>query len=136
MEAVKRTKQDPSWLTQACGKGVKMVLAVALRPAAGRTVPITFMERHIEEVLASQRKMLGRLHQDPGRDDEMRRFSSGCTWKNWRNWLSRQSHIAVSPVSYNKLLAEPAIEAGRVNRFLDGEARCGENGERGGPVAV
>ena len=118
LEAVKRTKQDPSWLRQARGKGVKMVSLLLYDLPPGEQYRVIFMERDIEEVLASQRKMLERLHQDPGRDDEMRRFFALHLAK-LHDWLGRQSHIAVLPVSYNKLLAEPAIEAARVNQFLD-----------------
>ena len=118
LEAVKRTKQDPSWLRQARGKGVKMVSLLLYDLPPGEQYRVIFMERDIEEVLASQRKTLERLHQDPGRDDEMRRFFALHLAK-LHDWLGRQSHIAVLPVSYNKLLAEPAIEAARVNQFLD-----------------
>jgi hypothetical protein len=118
LEAVKKTKQDPSWLPRARGKGVKIVSLLLYDLPPGEQYRVIFMEREIEEVLASQRKMLERLQRDPGRDDEMRRFFT-LHLEKLHEWLGRQGHMAVLPVSYNKLLAEPAIEADRVNRFLD-----------------
>jgi hypothetical protein len=118
LEAVKRTKEDPSWLPQARGKAVKMVSLLLYDLPPGERYRVIFMERDLEEVLVSQRKMLARLEQDPGRDDDMRRFFT-LHLEKLRDWLCRQSHMTVIPVSYNNLLAEPVFVAQRVNRFLD-----------------
>jgi hypothetical protein len=118
LEAVKKTKQDPSWLPQARGKGVKMVSLLLYDLPPEERYRIIFIERDLDEVLVSQRKMLARLQQDPGRDDDMRRFFT-LHLEKLHDWLRRQSHIAVLPVSYNNLLAQPMIEAQRINRFLD-----------------
>jgi hypothetical protein len=117
LEAVKRTKQDPSWLDGAAGKGVKMVSLLLYDLPATWRYRVIFMERAMEEVLASQRKMLEHLGRDPGRDDETRRFFA-LHLEKLRGWLSKQSHFAVLPVSHNQLLAQPLIEAQRVSRFL------------------
>lgn len=116
-EAVKATKQDPSWVPQARGKAVKMVSLLLYDLPPGERYRIIFMERDMEEVLASQQKMLARLHQGAGRDDGMRRFFV-LHLEKLHDWLRRQSHIEVLHVSYNNLLAEPMAEAQKINRFL------------------
>ena len=118
LEAVKKTKQNPSWLPQVRGKGVKMVSLLLYDLPATERYRVIFMNRDLDEVLVSQRKMLLRLQRDPGDDGQMRRFFTTHLEK-LHEWLGRQAHIAVLPVSYNQLLTEPATEAGRVNRFLD-----------------
>jgi hypothetical protein len=118
LEAVKRTKEDPSWLSQARGKAVKMISMLLYGLPPTERYRIIFMERDLDEVLASQRKMLARRAEAPGSDDDMRR-SFTIHLDKLRDWLCRQKHIGVLPVSYNNLLAEPMFVVQRVNRFLD-----------------
>src|SRR5262249_52395120 len=59
-ERVKLIRQDKSWLDQASGKVVKMVHLLIPELPGDREYRIVFMRRRLEEVLASQRKMLQR----------------------------------------------------------------------------
>ena len=59
-EPVKRTKQDPSWLTTAGGKVVKMVYRLLYDLPTGYEYRVIMMRRTLEEVLASQEAMLKR----------------------------------------------------------------------------
>lgn len=117
LEVVKTIKQDSSWLPQARGKAVKMVSLLLYNLPPGERYRIIFMERDMEEILVSQRKMLARLHQNPGHDDDMRHFFT-LHLEKLRNWLRRQSHIDVLHVIYNNLLSQPMTEAQRINGFL------------------
>ena len=59
-EPVKRTREDPSWVPTAVGKAVKMV-TMLLRDLPGEfDYRVILMYRDPEEVLASQKAMLGR----------------------------------------------------------------------------
>src|SRR5512135_3618186 len=51
---------DEAWLADAAGKAVKVVSALLERLPAGARYRILFMERDLQEVLASQQKMLSR----------------------------------------------------------------------------
>jgi hypothetical protein len=117
LERVKTIKQDSSWLQEARGKAVKMVSLLLYDLPPSERYRIIFMERDMDEILLSQRKMLTRLHQELGHDDDMRRFFT-LHLEKLHNWLCRQSHIDVLHVSYNDLLAQPMTEAQRINRFL------------------
>ena len=73
LERVKAIRKDSSWLPQARGKALKMVSLLLYDLPADERYRILFMERDMEEVLASQRKMLDRLQKPPGGDEELRR---------------------------------------------------------------
>ena len=79
------------------------------------------MERNLDEVLASQEKMLERLGRPAAPRDEMKRAFEFHLEK-LRAWLSRQPHIKVLTVSYNDLLTQAEAQAKRVSDFLDGRA--------------
>src|SRR5665213_1543473 len=61
-EAVKQLRNDRSWLANARGKAVKIIhLLLSELPNDGSlTFRVFLMQRAIDEVLASQRKMLAR----------------------------------------------------------------------------
>ena len=117
-EKAKSLKQDSSWLVQARGKGVKLVSMLLYELPPKERYRIIFVERDLDEILASQQKMLTRLGQDMGGDEDMRRFMSLHLAK-LRDWLGQQHHIQVLTVCYNDLLANPIEEACRINHFLD-----------------
>ena len=119
LEAVKRTKQDPSWLSQAGGKAVKMVHLLLPNLPADYDYRVILMRRDLTEVLASQRKMLER-HGRRGAsmpDEQLARlFKDQLT--RVTGWLASQPNFAVLEVSYNELVADPASIAAAVNAFL------------------
>ena len=73
LEAVKRTKDDASWLRDAPGKAVKVIYLLLYDLPTDYTYRVIFMNRNLDEVLASQRAMLERRRAKrsqcvPGRD--------------------------------------------------------------------
>jgi hypothetical protein len=120
-EAVKRTKQDASWLPRARGKAVKMVSQLLYDLPAQEQYRIIFMERDLDEVLASQEKMLERLGRKSAPREEMKR-SFTVHLERLHDWLGRQRHMEVLCVSYNALVQRPEAEAGRLSDFVGGRA--------------
>jgi hypothetical protein len=117
LEQVKAIKRDASWLKQAGGKVFKMVSLLLYDLPTDYRYRIIFMERNLDEILASQGKMLQRLGREAGSPDDMRRsFTTHLTKLN--AWLAQQSHIAVLRVGYQDLLTEPLAQAKIVNQFL------------------
>ena len=120
-EPVKRTGKDGRWLTEARGKAVKMVYRLLYDLPSDYSYQLIFMQRSMAEVLASQQKMLQRLGTaDPRVGLEqmgrlLRRELNQC-----EAWLAKQPNFSILPVSYNKLLADPAPIADEINRFLGG----------------
>jgi hypothetical protein len=119
LEKVKKIRDDPSWLPGARGKAFKMVSQLLYDLPASERYRIVFMERDLDEMLASQAKMLARLGREPAPRDEMR-HSYALHLGRLKAWLRRQVWIQVLYVSYNDLVREPHQQSQRVNAFLDG----------------
>jgi hypothetical protein len=80
------------------------------------------MRRQMDEILASQRKMLVRRGEavEAVSDAQMGAlYSKYLTW--FDDWFRKQAHIDVLYVSYNQTLADPEAESARINTFLGGE---------------
>ena len=98
-----------------------MVSALLKHLPGAYTYKVIFMRRKIEEVLASQKRMLVRRGEptDKVGDDQM------AAWfrqhlKTVEAWLAEQPNFDVLYVSYNEILENPAEQARRVNQFLGG----------------
>jgi hypothetical protein len=120
-EAVKSTREDPSWLQDSEGKAVKMVYRLLYELPKDRSYRVLFMRRKLEEVLASQRAMLERngAQSDGTSDEEMAKLFV-AELSAFYKWAAKQPHIDLIDVDYNRLLAEPHTELQRVNEFLCG----------------
>lgn len=119
LEAVKKTRQDPSWLDDAPGRAVKVISQLLFDLPDAHRYRVVFMRRHLDEVLASQRTMLDRRgEQDDAADLEMKQtFVSHLA--QVEQLLRDAAHIDALFVSYNRLLAEPRPQIARITTFLD-----------------
>jgi hypothetical protein len=120
-EAVKRTKQDSSWLDEGAGKAVKMVYRLLYDLPANRSYRVLFMRRKLEEVLASQRTMLERkaAPRDAASDGQMETLFRR-ELQSFYDWVPKQNHIELIDVDYNQILSDPLTELDRVHEFLGG----------------
>lgn len=108
LEAVKKMSEgEVAWLAEAGGKAVKVISALLEHLPQAYFYRIIFMEREIQEILASQRKMLA------NRDEELK-SNDGEVAKQFqrhlstlRPWLARQPNMEVLYVSYNALISNP-----------------------------
>jgi hypothetical protein len=118
-ERVKQLEEDQAWLPEARGKAVKIILALLKHLPPGYRYKIIFMRRNMEEILASQKKMLVRRGQptDTISDERMAQLFEMHLQQGER-WLAQQSHMDVLYVSYNDVLSDPTAEAERVDQFL------------------
>jgi hypothetical protein len=118
-ERVKKIKQDASWLPEIRGKAVKMVSQLLYDLPPTEHYRVLFMDRDLDEVLASQEKMLARLGQAAAPRQEMARAFT-LHLARLRSWLADQPHLRVLAVRYADLIAHPLAEAARVSGFLEG----------------
>jgi hypothetical protein len=118
-ERVKQIEHDQSWLADARGKVVKMIATLLKHLPAAYRYKIVFMQRHIDEVLASQRQMLVRRGEPTDRipDEKMAALFDKHV-ERVRAWLDGQPNMQVLYVHYSDVLADPAQQARRLNRFL------------------
>ena len=119
-EPVKRLQQDSSWMHKAEGKAVKVVSALLQYLPSQHTYKIIFMQRPMQEVLASQTVMLERRGAQGGTADDR---TLGAVFAQHldrtERWLALQQHMAVLPVNYHETVAHPEATAARVAQFLD-----------------
>jgi hypothetical protein len=120
-EQVKKIKHDASWLPETRGKAFKMVSQLLYDLPATECYRILFMERDLDEVLASQEKMLERLGRLAAPRDQMKR-AYVLHLEKLRDWLRDKKHMPILAVRYNELLAQPEEQVRRVSEFLGGRA--------------
>jgi hypothetical protein len=116
-EAVKRIKQDSSWLASTRGKAFKMVSQLLYDLPPAEKYRILFMERDLDEMLISQEKMLQRLGRAAAPREPMKQAYQ-VHLDRLRQWLTRQANMAVLYVNYNQLIAEPETHVTRLKEFL------------------
>lgn len=121
LERVKALPEgDTAWVERAEGRAVKVVSALLRHLPEGHRYQVVFMRRDVDEVLASQRRMLERQGEDPTQldEDELReKFLHHLDEVD--AWVERRPDVEVQPVSYNDVIEDPARESERVAAFLD-----------------
>jgi uncharacterized protein YqgQ len=119
LEVVKKIREDNSWLDGAAGKAFKMVSMLLYDLPADRNYKVVFMKRQIDEMLASQRKMLERNGKSVANYDngEMKRLY-GSHLVEIEKWLGEQRNVDVLYVNYNDTLSSPGESALKVIDFL------------------
>ena len=120
-ETVKALDTDRSWLPEARGKAVKIISELLKYLPETQTYRIIFMRRALEEVLASQDRMLVRRGVQPGGPAEnaeiARIFRKHL--QQTEAWLSERPCFRTLYFHHRRILADPAREAARANAFLD-----------------
>ena len=113
-------KGDATWLPRAVGKSVKVISALLVHLPDGYQYKVLFMQRNIDEVLASQSKMLVNRDEQKTVDDaslkEMYRKHLLHAFK----WTARKPNVDVIDVDYNDMVRNPQALIPRVNAFLGG----------------
>jgi hypothetical protein len=122
LERVKQIKDTPAFLDEARGKVVKIISELLRQVPPHYPCRVIFMQRHMSEILASQRQMLVRRGKpaDAAGDAEMAALFEQHL-RRVEQWLAQQPHMQVLYVNYNDLLADPTPQIAAINRFLGGE---------------
>ena len=108
-----------SWLASANGKVVKIISALLEYLPGDHSYKVIFMERAIQEILASQQKMLSRRNEKSVTDDAEMQKQFEQHLAAIKYWLARQPNIDVIYVEYNKMIASPGEYCARIAEFLD-----------------
>ena len=122
LEAVKRTKRDPSWLESSEGKVVKMVHALLFDLPTDRPYRVVLMRRKTEVVLKSQTAMLTRLGKEGGDlpPERLAKIYEHQIEKTM-DYLSRNACFEAIEVWYGAVIQYSRSQAERTDRFLSGE---------------
>lgn len=121
LEAVKQTREDPSWLEAAGGKAVKLISQLLHDLPEATPAKVLFLRREMGEILASQRKMLERRGESgAGVDDgEMARIFAAHV-EEVLAWARGREGVDVLEVQHAEVLGDPAGVARQVADFVGG----------------
>jgi len=118
---VKDLERDNSWLNLACGTAVKIVspLLPHLNIDMGIKYRIIFMLRDIDEILASQKKMAGRLgHAEDNIEDSILKQNYSVHLEQVKKWLEQQKNIDVLYLNYADVVSNPVSTIESIIAFL------------------
>lgn len=119
-ERVKALPEDTAWLPLAKGKAVKIIaLLLTKLPLKGFRYRVIFMRRDIEEILASQKRMLERRGEatDKIADEEMI-STYHKHLSEVQSFISGNECFEVLYVNYNDLMRHPSDWTPRIAAFL------------------
>ncbi|MBD3207066.1 sulfotransferase family protein [Candidatus Bathyarchaeota archaeon] len=117
-ERVKQLDRDTEWLFQAECKAVKIISALLKHLPMDHEYKVIFMERDIDEILASQRKMIERRGEEIQlASDEVMKGVFEKHISNVKEFLKERG-IETLYISYNDVLDDPIENVQRVNEFL------------------
>lgn len=122
LAAVKRTRQDASWVDAAPGHAVKVVHLLVPALPADRRYRVISVHRAIAEVLASQRAMLARRGApvaDPGTEARLGRVLE-AQLAAAEAWVEALPRAALLRLEHGELLGDPLGSAARLAGFLSG----------------
>ena len=120
-EPAKSRGDHREWLAEAGGKAVKMVAQLLPNLPPDRKYRMVFMERPLEEVIASQDAMLDRLGRPRvGKRSNLARTYMAQIEQVKRVLAAHEDRLSVLPVDYRRALAEPESVAAEISAFLGG----------------
>jgi hypothetical protein len=119
LEQVKQLAEGRrEWLAHADHKLVKVISALLEHLPPEHHYKVLFMERHIPEILASQRKMLERRNETSAVSDADMEAQFREHLKAIKYWLARQPNMEVMYVDYNRMMTNPDDYCPKVADFL------------------
>ena len=115
-------KMDKSWLKENRGKAVKIVSYFLRYLPDSNHYKVIFLERNLEEIMASQRKMLinrGKPIDPDGDQDMIRNFENHLL--KIKNTVLTKPWFEVLFINHRHVLTNPQEQAQKINRFLNGK---------------
>jgi len=121
LERVKKLGQetDRLWLREAQGKGIKIVSHLLTKLPPDLLYKVVFMNRAIEEVVASQNKMLERRGQtvEAGMDRRVAALFEQHL-REVRSWLAARANLKVMYLDYADIVRYPEAAAQQMCGFI------------------
>jgi hypothetical protein len=115
------SEQDWSWLDDIRGQGVKIISYLLKELPPNRNYKVLLMRRDLEEILASQSKMLDRRGESTATDDRrMVELFEADLWKT-SYLLKHNPQFEALEIYYRDVLTNPLEQAQRIKDFLEVE---------------
>jgi hypothetical protein len=112
---------DRAWVREARGKGIKVISRLLRSLPLDSRYRVVLMRRDLDEVLASQRKMLERRGEPDGVDDaRMRELFEKDLWQ--ASWFLKhhRANFEWIDLHYRHVLVDPEREARRIAELVGG----------------
>lgn len=109
---------DKTWVAGARGKALKVISFLLKDLPDTNRYKIVFMRRHLDEVLASQNKMLDHREEKNETPDEKMKGIYGDHLKQVFSMVERKENFEILFVDYTGVLEDPAAEAKRIQQFV------------------
>lgn len=120
MERVKdlAKEQDKTYLAETRGKAVKIISYLLKDLPRNNNYRILFMHRNLQEVLASQAKMLARREEtSETSDNKMIELYKDHLWRV-KYLLDHHPHLEHIDINYKEVLENPAKQSLRIRNFI------------------
>jgi hypothetical protein len=114
------SETEKSWLKEARGKVVKIVSSLLTEVPAENHYKIIFMRRDLDEVLASQSKMLVRRDETSETSDEALREMYTSHLEKISFLIRFRDYLEAIYIPYSEVIENPLEQAKRINQFLGG----------------
>ncbi len=111
-------KGDTEWVEEAQGKVVKVISALLEHLPPEYEYRVLFMNRNLDEILASQRKMLEHRGESSNISDEKLAELLAKHVAKTKAWLVVQPNFSLLDIDYNAMLTNPGPFVPQVNHFL------------------
>ncbi len=110
---------DFSWLSEAEGKAIKIVSHLIKGLPGMFRYKVVFLNRAVDEVVASQNKMLSRRGKkwDPSMDQRVAALFEQHL-REVKTWMESQPNLEVLQLNYAEVVTNPEAEAERMSGFL------------------
>jgi hypothetical protein len=119
--AKKLREGDTAWIPEAEGKAVKIIGALLVHMPSDFNYRVLFMRRDMDEILASQAKMLENRGEDNKVDNQTMAALFNKHIKEVEDWMDNQPNLKYLDVDYNAILIDPEPYVKKINQFLGGD---------------
>jgi hypothetical protein len=117
-DEIKQLPRNPGLIGECEGKAVKIISSLLMSLPAGFDYRILFMERRVEDVLASQTQMIARLGTRAASLPERQMVQALAAHRSQVvQWLEKSGY-RFEKVEFEKLFSETLITTARITRFL------------------
>ncbi len=119
-EMVKALSEDAAWLEEMKGRGIKIISHLLQHLPFHLRYRIIFIKRDIREVLASQKKMYGRLQKTPDRARDpvlARKFNVHL--RKIEQWIRENDRMDCLYLQHREVIDAPLARAREIQAFLD-----------------
>ena len=111
---------DKSWIQESRGKVLKVISFLLKDLPDDNYYKVVFMRRNLNEIMASQNKMIDRLGSQDSTDDEQMLEIYRSHIATVKIMGRKQKNMEVMEVRYDETISNPGATATAVNAFLGG----------------